>query len=100
VENDDLADAGLQNFVISPGDGSHVEVANRATGVPAKLQVHQRVPIRNGHRLSVDAQQHPRLEDISGVDLVVRVDCDKRAANFYQRFISLHALTTTEGGKV
>jgi hypothetical protein len=77
-----------------------MDVADGTTRVTAKLQVHQHVTVGYGHRLPVDAHQHTRLEHVSGVDLAVRVDRDYGAANFCQRFISLHALTTTERGKL
>jgi hypothetical protein len=100
VEHDDLTDAGLENLVKPSGDGSQVEVAYRATRVPAKLQVHYRVAIGYGHGLTVDAHQYTRLEDIPGADFAVRVKRDHGAANFYQRFIFVHALSTTQGGKL
>ena len=100
MEHDDLADAGLENLIMPSGDGSKVDVAHGTTRVAAKLQVHLRFAIGCGHGLPVDAHLYTRREDVAGVDLAVRVDRDHLRANFCQRFMYLHALTTTEARRL
>jgi hypothetical protein len=99
VEHDDLADAGLENLVMPSSDGPQVDVADGTTRVPAKLKVHQRFPVGYVHGFPVDVHQQPRLDNVSGVDLATRVG-DRGGANFCQRLMFLHALTTTDGGKL
>src|SRR5215467_12767118 len=69
VEHDDLADSGGQDLVVPRGNAPHVQVADRAAGVAAELEVHQVLGIGQAHRLAVDGHQVVAADRVSHVEL-------------------------------
>jgi hypothetical protein len=54
---------------MSAGDGPEVEIADRAAGVTAELQVHQPLGVRYLHRVALDSDEFASGQDISYLQL-------------------------------
>jgi len=65
VEDGHLADAGRDDVVVVTGNGAKVEIADRASCVPAELQVDQALRVGDRHGFAADRDQHSRRDRVA-----------------------------------
>lgn len=68
MEHRDLDDPGTLDLGVPLGDRAQVQAAERAAGEAAKLEMHQPLRMRHGHRLAGDRLKLAPRDHIADID--------------------------------